>query len=149
MCSKPYDAVARIFVEESIQGLTVYKALKLSNAKVGQWIAISGAGGGLGHLAIQYATAMGLRVLAIDTGDQKKALCLKLGAEKWVDFKDSSNLVEDVQAACDGKGPHAAVVAAGHVRVSSTVDVIRGINLPNSHCPSTKLSCTFAVQGLL
>jgi len=47
MCSKPYDAVAQIFVEESIQGLTVYKALKLSNAKVGQWIAISGAGGGL------------------------------------------------------------------------------------------------------
>ncbi|THU98684.1 NAD(P)-binding protein [Dendrothele bispora CBS 962.96] len=95
-------------------GLTVYKALKLSNAKVGQWVAISGAGGGLGHLAIQYATIMGFRVIAIDTGEQKKELCLKLGAEKWVDFMESPDIIKDVQAAADGLGPHAAIVAAGH-----------------------------------
>jgi len=46
-------------------GITVYKAIKQSNAKIGDWIAISGAGGGLGHLAVQYAVAMGLRVIAI------------------------------------------------------------------------------------
>lgn len=48
-----------------IQGLTIYKALKQSKAQIGEWIAISGAGGGLGHLGVQYAAAMGLRVLAI------------------------------------------------------------------------------------
>lgn len=32
------------------KGLTVYKALKNANLHVGQWVAISGAGGGLGHL---------------------------------------------------------------------------------------------------
>ena len=46
-------------------GLTVYKALKNSNLHVGDWIVIPGSGGGLGHLAIQYAVAMGLRVIAI------------------------------------------------------------------------------------
>jgi len=97
-------------------GLTVYKALKQTNLTVGQWIAISGAGGGLGHLAIQYAVAMGLRVLAIDTGETKKKLCLQLGAEKWVDFRESADVINDVRAAADGLGPEAAIIVAGDAR---------------------------------
>jgi len=93
-------------------GVTVYKALMQSNTIVGNWVAIPGAGGGLGHLAVQYAVAMGLRVLAIDTGEQKKALTLELGAEKWIDFRESQNIIADVMAATDGAGPHAAIVAA-------------------------------------
>ncbi|THH17033.1 hypothetical protein EW146_g3705 [Bondarzewia mesenterica] len=91
-------------------GLTVYGGLKHSNATVGNWIVIPGAGGGLGHLAIQYAVAMGLRVVAIDSGADKKKLCLALGAEKWIDFIESTDLVKDVVAACDGIGAHAALV---------------------------------------
>lgn len=97
-------------------GLTVYKALKQANVQIGDWVAISGAGGGLGHLAIQYAVAMGLRVLAIDTGETKKQLCLKLGAEKWVDFRESTDLTKDVTDATDGLGPQAAIIAAGDAR---------------------------------
>ncbi|KAF7353942.1 Mannitol-1-phosphate dehydrogenase [Mycena venus] len=92
-------------------GLTIYKALKESKPQLGHWVAIPGAGGGLG---IQYAVAMGLRVIAIDTGDAKRDLCLKLGAEKWVDFKTSSNLIQDVKEAADGKGPHSAVVVSSN-----------------------------------
>ena len=47
------------------QGITVYRAIKYSNAKIGDWIVLPGAGGGLGHLAVQYAVAMGLRVVAV------------------------------------------------------------------------------------
>jgi len=93
-------------------GVTVYKGLKQSNTVVGNWVAIPGAGGGLGHLAVQYAVSMGLRVLAIDTGEQKKALTLRLGAEKWIDFRESKNLVADVVAATDGLGPHCAVIVS-------------------------------------
>ncbi|OBZ78247.1 Alcohol dehydrogenase 3 [Grifola frondosa] len=74
-------------------GVTVYKALKQSNTTAGNWIVITGAGGGLGHLAVQYAVAMGLRVAAVDTGEKKRKLCLDLGVEKWIDFKES-NVVE-------------------------------------------------------
>ncbi|KAJ8094041.1 hypothetical protein AAF712_007074 [Marasmius tenuissimus] len=95
-------------------GLTVYRAIKQSNAKAGQWIAITGAGGGLGHLAVQFAVHKGLRVIAIDTGAEKKELCTKLGAERWVDFKETDNIVQDVMQAADGLGPHAAVIAAAH-----------------------------------
>ena len=36
------------------KGLTVYKGLKEANVQIGDWIAISGAGGGLGHLGKLY-----------------------------------------------------------------------------------------------
>lgn len=53
-----------------------------------------------------------------DSGKEKRELCLSLGAEKWVDFRESgTNLVADVMAASDGKGPHAALVTAGTVRL--------------------------------
>ncbi|KAF9442535.1 mannitol-1-phosphate dehydrogenase M1PDH1 [Macrolepiota fuliginosa MF-IS2] len=97
-------------------GLTVYKAIKTSGARIGQWVAIPGAGGGLGHLAVQYAVAQGLRVIAIDTGEKKKKLTLNLGAEKWIDFKESKDLVADVQAATGGPGPQVAIVATADQR---------------------------------
>ncbi|NVL89260.1 zinc-binding dehydrogenase, partial [Escherichia coli] len=69
------DAAPRICA-----GVTTYKGLKETGAKPGEWIAISGAGG-LGHLAIQYAKAMGLRVCAIDIDDSKLAHAKRLGAD--------------------------------------------------------------------
>ncbi|OCF40692.1 alcohol dehydrogenase, propanol-preferring [Kwoniella heveanensis CBS 569] len=95
-------------------GVTTYKGLKVSNTKVGDWIALPGAGGGLGHLAVQYAKAMGLKVIAIDTGDAKEKLVKSHGADAWVDFKTSKDIVADVKAATGGAGPHAALVTAAH-----------------------------------
>lgn len=94
-------------------GLTVYKGLKESGARPGQTVAIVGAGGGLGSLACQFAKAMGLIVIAIDTGDEKKAMTMKLGASSFVDFAKSSDLVADVKAATlDQLGPHASILVA-------------------------------------
>ncbi|MCQ6959228.1 alcohol dehydrogenase AdhP [Mucilaginibacter aquariorum] len=61
-------------------GVTVYKGLKETEVKPGEWVAISGAGG-LGHLAVQYAKAMGMHVAAIDIADDKLELAKELGAE--------------------------------------------------------------------
>lgn len=61
-------------------GVTVYKGLKLTNVRPGQWVVISGIGG-LGHIAVQYAVAMGMRVIAVDIADDKLALAKKHGAE--------------------------------------------------------------------
>lgn len=94
-------------------GLTVYKALKESKAVPGQTVAITGAGGGLGSLAIQYAKAMGLEVLAIDSGKEKRDMCInQLGAANFIDFATSKDLVADVKAATAGLGPHAVIVVA-------------------------------------
>lgn len=66
-------------------GVTTYKALKVADVKPGQWVAIVGAGG-LGHLAIQYAVAMGMKVIAVDTGEAKAELSKELGAQAFIDF---------------------------------------------------------------
>src|SRR5271169_1014386 len=68
-------------------GVTTYKGLKETNTRPGEWVVISGAGGGLGHVAIQYAKAMGLHVAAVDLGPEKAALARKLGAEIAIDAK--------------------------------------------------------------
>ena len=65
-------------------GVTTYKGLKQTEARPGEWVVISGAGG-LGHIAIQYAKAMGLHVVAVDLGPEKMALARKLGAEIAID----------------------------------------------------------------
>lgn len=68
-------------------GVTVYKGLKQTDAKAGEWVAVSGIGG-LGHLAIQYAKAMGLHVAAIDIADDKLKLAKELGADLVVNAKE-------------------------------------------------------------
>ena len=68
-------------------GVTTYKALKVSGAKPGDWIAIYGIGG-LGHVALQYAKAMGFNVVAVDIADEKLELAKKLGADITVNGKN-------------------------------------------------------------
>ncbi|KAK6199980.1 alcohol dehydrogenase 1 [Scheffersomyces amazonensis] len=106
-------------------GVTVYKALKTAGAKPGQWVAVSGAGGGLGSLAIQYAKAMGLRVVAIDGGEEKGEFTKSLGAEAYVDFFTSKDIVADVIKATDG-GAHGAInVSVSEKAIAQSVDYVR------------------------
>lgn len=67
-------------------GITTYKGIKETGAKPGEWVAISGCGG-LGHLAIQYAKAMGLFVCAIDIDDTKLAHAKQVGADAVINAK--------------------------------------------------------------
>ncbi|WP_341894088.1 alcohol dehydrogenase AdhP [Ferrovibrio terrae] len=69
-------------------GVTVYKGLKVTDTKPGDWVAISGIGG-LGHMAVQYATAMGLNVVAVDIDDAKLALARRLGAALTVNARQT------------------------------------------------------------
>jgi len=78
-------------------GVTAYTACKRSACRPGQWCVILGAGGGLGHFGVQYANAMGMRVIAIDAGDDKRKLCIdKLKAEKYIDFTQEKDITGKV-----------------------------------------------------
>lgn len=70
-------------------GVTVYKGLKETETKPGEWVAISGIGG-LGHVAVQYAKAMGMHVAAIDVADDKLELAKRLGADLVVNAKEQN-----------------------------------------------------------
>jgi alcohol dehydrogenase, propanol-preferring len=74
-------------------GVTTYKGLKQTGTRPGEWVVISGAGG-LGHVAIQYAKAMGMHVAAVDLGPDKMALARKLGAEIAIDARTQDPAAE-------------------------------------------------------
>ena len=81
-------------------GITTYKGIKETEAKPGEWIAISGCGG-LGHLAIQYAKAMGLHVCGIDIDDGKLDHARRLGADLVINAKtaDPAEILKNESAA--------------------------------------------------
>ncbi|GAB7347627.1 hypothetical protein MBLNU459_g4497t1 [Dothideomycetes sp. NU459] len=92
-------------------GVTAYTACKRSAVRPGQWIVLPGAGGGLGHFAVQYAKAMGMRVIAIDGGEEKGELCKKLGAEHYLDFTTGQDLPAEVNKITT-HGAHGVIVTA-------------------------------------
>lgn len=91
-------------------GVTTYKGLKETEARPGEWVVISGIGG-LGHVAVQYAKAMGLHVVALDVAEDKLALARQLGADLVVDCSRGAEAVEDVLRATGG-GAHGVLVTA-------------------------------------
>ncbi len=111
-------------------GVTVYKGLKVTDARPGEWVVISGIGG-LGHMAVQYAKAMGMNVAAVDVDDSKLALAERLGATVTV------NALKTDPAAFLKKeigGAHGALITAvspkafgqalGMVRRGGTVSLV-------------------------
>ncbi len=74
-------------------GVTVYKGLKETEVRPGQWIAISGIGG-LGHMAVQYAKAMGMQVIAVDVAPDKLELARKLGADEVINAAEVDPVAE-------------------------------------------------------
>jgi propanol-preferring alcohol dehydrogenase len=91
-------------------GVTTYKGLKETDTRPGEWVVISGIGG-LGHVAVQYARAMGLHVVALDVSEDKLALASSLGADLAVDGRRGADAVEEVLKATDG-GAHGVLVTA-------------------------------------
>lgn len=89
-------------------GVTVYKGLKETEARPGEWVAVSGVGG-LGHMAVQYAKAMGLHCAAVDVHPEKLELARSLGADLVINAREEDP-AEALQKAVGGV--HGALVTA-------------------------------------
>ncbi|GAD96113.1 alcohol dehydrogenase [Paecilomyces variotii No. 5] len=98
-------------------GVTAYKAVLNANVRAGKWLVVVGAGGGLGHLAVQYAKAQGASVLGVDTGAEKRDFVLSLGATEFIDFA-LTNPIDKVKEITNG-GAHGVVVTAGNAKAFS------------------------------
>jgi propanol-preferring alcohol dehydrogenase len=119
-------------------GVTTYKGLKETGVRAGEWVVISGTGG-LGHIAIQYAKAMGMRVAAVDLGAEKMALARKLGAEITVDAS-TDDPVQNIHKQINGA--HGVLVtAASRTAFKQAVGMLRAggtcilIGLPPGEFP--------------
>ena len=119
-------------------GVTTYKGLKETQARPGDWVVITGVGG-LGHVAVQYAKAMGLHVAAVDIGAEKLQLARNLGADVTVDASK-----EDAPAVIQKKvgGAHGVLVTAVSVNAfKQAIGMLRRggtcvlCGLPPGECP--------------
>ncbi|KAM0418920.1 hypothetical protein ACHAPT_012185 [Fusarium lateritium] len=100
-------------------GVTAYKAIKTCGATPGEWVAIIGAAGGVGGLAVQYAKAMGYRVAAVDVGPSKET-CLKAGADAYFDATDPGIATSLRKLTPNEVGAKAVIVTAGSGKAYQT-----------------------------
>jgi propanol-preferring alcohol dehydrogenase len=107
----------------------VYKGLKVTDTRPGNWVVISGIGG-LGHMAVQYAKAMGLNVAAVDVDDAKLDLARRLGATVTVNARTNdpvAYLRKEIGGAhgvlVTAVSPKAFEQAVGMVRRGGTVSL--------------------------
>lgn len=88
-------------------GWTAYGALREAALQPGQSVALFGMGG-LGHLAVQYARYLGLRVAVVDTSEPKLEMARALGAELALLAPDAGRTLQKQWG-----GAHAAIVFTG------------------------------------
>lgn len=105
----PASLAARDAAPLICAGITSYKGLKETQARPGQWVVISGIGG-LGHLGVQYAKAMGLQVCAVDIDDGKLDHARRLGADAVVNAMNGDPVVAVRKVT--GGGAHGVLITA-------------------------------------
>ncbi|KAM0330108.1 hypothetical protein ACHAQA_004280 [Verticillium albo-atrum] len=92
-------------------GKTVWRGVLTTGLETGQWLAIVGSGGALGHLAIQFAKGRGLKVIGIDARDEGLELSKFCGADAVIDVRaGSKTVVQKVQDLTGGQGADATLV---------------------------------------
>ena len=113
-------------------GRTVWRGLAQAALQSGDWVVLVGSGGGLGHLAIQFAKAMGLKVVGIDAREQGLELSRHYGADLVLNASDGKDaVVRAIHKVTDNQGADGALVladtaaatamAAGSVKMHRTI----------------------------
>lgn len=96
-------------------GRTVWRSVLQAELKAGEWIAFVGSGGGLGHLGVQFAKALGLKVIGIDARDEGISLTKQYGADVVADARNGKKeVVKVVQEVTGGQGADATVCLSDH-----------------------------------
>jgi propanol-preferring alcohol dehydrogenase len=91
-------------------GCTIWRGVLQSELQAGEWIALVGSGGGLGHLGIQFAKALGLNVIGIDARDEGLKLSREAGAHVVIDARKGDKfVVEEVGKVTNKMGADATV----------------------------------------
>ncbi|MET9023280.1 alcohol dehydrogenase [Actinopolymorpha sp. NPDC004070] len=123
----PADALARIpdgldasdAGPMACAGVTTYNGLRRSSARPGDLVAVLGLGG-LGHLGVQYAAAMGFETVGIARGPEKAEFAKQLGAHHYVDSTSGTPVAEALQAL--GGAKVVLATAGNSAAITATVD---------------------------
>lgn len=100
-------------------GVTTYNGLRRSSARPGDLVAVLGIGG-LGHLGVGYAVAMGFETVAIARGADKADFARRLGAHNYVDSTADTPVAEALRSL--GGAKVVLATAANSAAITATVD---------------------------
>ncbi|WP_433455456.1 alcohol dehydrogenase catalytic domain-containing protein [Streptomyces sp. CA-142005] len=157
----PVDALARIPDALSATdagpmacaGVTVFNGLRRSSARPGDLVAVLGLGG-LGHLGVQFAAAMGFETVAIARGAEKADFAKQLGAHHYVDSTSGTPVAEALQSL---GGARVVLATAGNSEaITATVPglaprgelvVIGADTTPLGVTPSQMLMGAYVLRG--
>jgi NADPH:quinone reductase-like Zn-dependent oxidoreductase len=132
-----------------VDALTALRGLdEILQLKQGESLMVFGAGGGIGHLAVQLAKRMGARVLAVASGEDGAALAKRLGADAVVDGRKDN--VEAAARAFAPDGIDAALVTAGGDAAESALRAVRDngrVAYPNGVMPPPKARPGVKIQS--
>ncbi|WP_019068351.1 alcohol dehydrogenase catalytic domain-containing protein [Streptomyces hokutonensis] len=161
MTVAPVDALARIpeglsataAAPMGCAGVTTFNGLRRSAAGPGDLVAVLGLGG-LGHLGVQYAVAMGFETVAIARGAEKADFAKQLGAHHYVDSTADTEVAEalrelggaKVVLATAGNAEAAAATVEG-LRPRGELVVIGADNAPLEISPLQLLMSAKVVRG--
>ncbi|KAK5099098.1 hypothetical protein LTR70_001248 [Exophiala xenobiotica] len=121
-------------------GITAYNAVRTPGLKEGQWLAVIGCGG-LGQMAVRYAKASGLKVVAVDIDDETLAKAKQAGVEHTFNSRSDPNFIEELRKVTSGGADAVAVftaVKAGYDVAPKTLKL--GGKLVCVGCPPNEIS---------
>ena len=106
-------------------GCTVWRGVLQAGLAQGEWLAIVGSGGGLGHLGVQFAKALGLNIIGVDARDGALELSKKYEADLVVDArKGDTTIVEEVRKVTNGEGADATINVSDATSAAATACAI-------------------------
>jgi propanol-preferring alcohol dehydrogenase len=106
-------------------GITIWRAVIAAKLKPGQWLAIVGSGGGLGHLGIQFAKSKGLSVIGVDARPEGLELSKKYGADHVIDARQGDEKVaEQVRKITGADGADVTITLADAKSAAATACAI-------------------------
>ncbi|KAL8805560.1 MAG: hypothetical protein Q9200_005379 [Gallowayella weberi] len=158
--SVPADVDPAAFCPLLCAGVTVFNSMRQQKIPAGETVAVQGLGG-LGHLAIQYASKMGYRVVALSSSGAKKQFAKDLGADDYIDgskedhaealqklggaslIVSTSPSPESIGKLVGGLG----LLACGEVSVDTVTMVTKGLSVtswPSGHATDSEEAISFA-----
>jgi propanol-preferring alcohol dehydrogenase len=133
-------------------GGTTFSALKDSDARGGDVVAIHGIGG-LGHLAIQYAARLGFTTVALSRGREKEALARVLGAHVFIDT-EANDAAKELQALGGAKvilatAPNVNAIGGlvGGLGEGGQLIIVAGVNEPMQVFPGQLFRGDRSIKG--
>ncbi len=103
LAKRPRSLTAREAAALPLVGITALEGLQRAGVAAGKTVLVRGGTGGVGHIVVQYAKALGARVIATAGSEQKARVVRELGADEVVSYREESTEAM-VSRLTDGKG---------------------------------------------